>query len=284
MATKTPPRPKAITKLSEGTGFRNWLIYADSGAGKTALAGTAPRALFLTVEAEGTESARALGSDADEWVCDTWEDLLAAFEWLKKGGIEHYQWVIVDSLSEMEELCWRYVLEDGVRRKPGSRTLDKPALEDYQVVGNKIKRLVDQFNRLKVNVLYTAQVMRRAVEDEEGDDIELRQPLLGSVRNGVISQKVCGMVTLVGLLIPDKRDEENPEYHSRLWVAGSDRYLAKDRHDTFDRFVQDPNIEEMDAAVRARKANGKTSNSNATTMPKAKKKKAKATEEEEESA
>lgn len=283
MATKAPPaRPKAITKLSEGTSFRNWLIYGDSGVGKTVLAGTAPRALILTVESEGTESARALGSTAEEWVCDTWDELLTAFEWLKSGGKDHYEWVVVDSLSEMEELCWRYVLEDGVKRKPGSRTLDKPALEDYQVVGNKIKRLVDQFNRLKVNVLYTAQVMRRTVEDEEGDEIELRQPLVGSTRNGVISQKVCGMVTLVGLLIPTKGDEdEDIPPGRRLWVAGSERYLAKDRHDTFDRFIQDPNIEEMDAAVKARKGKGKKQNNNDTSQPKAKKKKAKATTEEE---
>lgn len=287
MATKALARPRAITKLSEGTGYRNWLIYADSGVGKTVLAGTAPKALFLTVEAEGTESARALGSTADEWVCDTWEELLEAFEWLKKGGFRQYTWILVDSLSEMEELCWRYVLAEGVRKKPGSRTLDKPALEDYQVVGNKIKRLVDDFNRLKVNVLYTAQVMRRTVEDDEGDEIELRQPLLGSVRNGVISQKVCGMVTLVGLLVATKGDEEEGiPPGRRLWVAGSERYLAKDRHDTFDRYIQDPNIEEMDAAVKARKGTGKKASNNDVIPLKAKKKKAKAapattTEEEE---
>jgi len=285
MATKAPPaRPKAITKLADGTGFRNWLIYGDSGVGKTVFAGTAPKALILTVEAEGTESARAMGSTADEWVIDSWEELLEAFAWLKSGGIEHYEWVVVDSLSEMEELCWRFVLEAGVKAKPGSRTLDKPALEDYQIVGNKVKRLVDQFNRLKVNVLYTAQVMRRTVEDEEGDDVELRQPLLGSTRNGVISQKVCGMVTLVGLLVATKADEdEDIPAGRRLWLAGSERYLAKDRHDTFDRYVQDPNVAEMDAAVKARKASG-SKVMNTGKKAKAKTKKAKPATEQEESA
>lgn len=282
MATKARARPKAITKLSQGASFRNWLIYGDSGVGKTVLGGTAPNALFLTTEAEGTESARAFGSTADEWRCDTWEDLQEAFDWLKASGHKEYDWAIVDSLSEMEELAWRSHLEAMVKAKPGTRSVDKPALEDYQIIGNRIKRLVDKFNRLPMNVLYTAQVMRRTVEDEDGDDVELRQPLVGSTRNGVISQKVCGMVTLVGLLVPTKPDEDNDiPAGRRLWVAGSERYLAKDRHDTFDRYIQDPNIEEMDAAVRARKSEGKKATPATSQPAKAKKKKAKATEEKE---
>lgn len=278
---RTATRPKAITKLSEGASFRNWLIYGDSGVGKTVLAGTAPKGLFLTVEAEGTESARALGSDADEWVCDTWDKLLTAYQWLKGGGTGEYEWVMLDSLSEMEETAWRSHLEDMVKKKPGTRSVDKPALEDYQIIGNRVKRLVDAFNRLPINCLYTAQAMRRTIEDEDGDELELRQPLLGSANNGILSQKVCGMVTMVGLLIPTKPDdEEDIPAGRRLWVAGSERYLAKDRHDTFDRYIESPNIQEMDEAVKARKTSGKVTT--ATTKPvKAKKKKAKLTEEEE---
>jgi hypothetical protein len=278
---KAPARPKAITKLSEGASFRNWLIYGDSGAGKTVLAGTAPKGLFLTVEAEGTESARARGSTADEWQCDAAEELREAYQWLKAGGTEEYAWVMMDSISEMEELLWSEHLQAMAKAKPGTRSVDKPALEDYQIIGNRVKRMIDQFNRLPINTLYTAQVMRRSVEDEDGDDVELRQPLLGSTRNGVLSQKVCGMVTLVGLLIPDKFDEDNPdEYHSRLWVAGSERYLAKDRHDTFGRFIQDPNIEEMDKEVTARKT-GEKATATAAEPVKKKKQKSAASEDKE---
>jgi hypothetical protein len=189
---------------------------------------------------------------------------------------------VIDSLSEMEELCWRSHLAKMAKDKPGTRSIDKPALEDYQIVQNRIKRLVDQFNRLKINVLYTAQVMRRSVEDEDGDDVELRQPLLGSQRNGILSQKVCGMVTLVGLLVTTKADEEEDvPAGRRLWVAGSERYLAKDRHDTFDRYVQNPNVREMDEAVKARKGSGKKANAAEQPEKKAKAKKRPAATEKE---
>src|SRR5690242_5992940 len=135
-----PRRPTAITKLSEtdSTGKRNWLIYAESGKGKTVLAGTAPKGLFLTTEAAGTESAKAFGSEADEWVCDDWATLQEAFRYLKDGGATEYDWVIMDSLTEMQELCWRDQLEEA-KKQNSNRSIFQAAIQDYAIVDNKIK-------------------------------------------------------------------------------------------------------------------------------------------------
>ncbi len=264
-------RPSAITKLSDGKSFRKWLVYGNSGVGKTVLAGSAPNALFLTAEAEGTESARAFGSEADEWYCESWSDLQDAYSWLHDdSGAKEYEWVIVDSLSEMEEHAWRALLEEGVA-KSSARSIDKPALDDYQVIGNRLKRFINALNRLPVNVLYTAQPMVRTLEDREGDEHDYRSPLVGSVRSGVLSQKVCGMVTLVGLLAVHPADDEDEEDERRLWTAGSERYAAKDRHDTFGSFVSQPDIAEMEAAVDARKAKGNRTSGERTKKKKSKK-------------
>lgn len=246
-------RPKAITSLKDSPtqGKRNWLIYADSGTGKTVLAGTAPKALFLTVEAAGTESAKALGSAADEWVVSDWKTLQEAYNWLKQEGVHEYEWVLVDSVSEMEELCWKDHLQEA-HEANSNRSLYQPAIQDYQIISNKIKRLVDSFNRLPINVLYTAQTMRLEIENEEtDDDTTLLSPLLGT-RNGVLSQKVCAMVTLVGLLRVQTPKDKEVEPYRRLWLQGSRRYTAKDRHDTFPRYLDTPNIEEMADAVTKR--------------------------------
>ena len=104
----TKAKPVAVTSLAEtpSEGKRNWLIYSESGLGKTVLAGTAPRGLFLTVEAAGTESAKAMGSLADEAVMGSWADLQNAYLWLEQGAYKDFDWVMLDSLTEMEELCW----------------------------------------------------------------------------------------------------------------------------------------------------------------------------------
>lgn len=258
-------RPKAITALkdTESAGKRNWLIYAPSGVGKTVLGGTAPKALFLTVEAAGTESAKAMGSEADEWIIDSWDELIEAYEWLKKEGHKSYEWVVLDSLTEMEELCWNDQLE-----KIGKEF--EARIQDYGIVDRKIKKLVDRFNRLPVNILYTAQQAAMEIEDEDGDDITKVLPALGRAKGGwPLSNLVCGKVTLIGLLMVREDDDDN-EFR-RLYVHGGERWTAKDRHDTFGKFVDNPDIGEMALAVDARQAAAGPRSQSTTTKKKKKK-------------
>lgn len=260
-------RPKAITSLKEtpNEGKRNWLVYAPSGVGKTVLAGTAPKGLFLTVEAAGTESAKALGSTADEWICDSWDELVKAYDWLKKEGHKLYEWVIIDSLTEMEELCWNDQLES-IGKEFEAR------IQDYGIVDRRVKKLVDRFNRLPINVLYTAQQAAMEVEDEDGDDIFKVLPALGRAKGGwPLSNLICGKVTLIGLLTV--REDEEGEPYRRLYVQGGEKWTAKDRHDTFGKYIDSPNVEEMVAAVNARQSGGTRIKSEAATKKKATKKK-----------
>lgn len=260
-------RPKAITKLADtpNEGKRNWLVYAPSGVGKTVLAGTAPIALFLTVEAAGTESAKAMGSEADEWVCDSWSELVKAYDWLKKEGHKIYEWVIIDSLTEMEELCWNDQLES-VGKEFEAR------IQDYGIVDRRLKKLVDKFNRLPVNVLYTAQQAAMEIEDEDGDDIFKVLPALGRAKGGwPLSNLICGKVTLIGLLMV--RQNEDGEDTRRLYVQGGEKWTAKDRHDTFGKYIDNPNIHEMAEAVNNRQSSGEKTIVSETVKAKKKEKK-----------
>lgn len=243
-------RPSAIVKLqeTESKGNKNWLVYAPSGVGKTVFAGTADKALFLTVEAAGTESARALGSTADEWVINSWQELQDAYAWIKKEGYKEFDWVIIDSLTEMEEMCWTAQLEATGKEF-------EARIQDYGIVDRKIKKLVDRFNRLPVNVLYTAQMAAFETEDEDGDDVNKRLPAIGRAKNGwPLSNLICGKVTLIGLLVVVEPEDDDEEDYRRLYVQGGEKYVAKDRHDTFDKFIERPTIPEMVSAVSERQA------------------------------
>lgn len=240
MATKKGARPTAITKLSEtdSKGKRNWLIYADSGAGKTVLAGTAPNALFLTVEAAGTESAKAFGSTADDLPIPTKADLDEAYNYFAYGsGCKDYDWALLDSLSEIEEVFWRFLQGDRMSQK----------IQEFGTVNTMIKREVERWNRLPINVLYTAQTTTITREDEDGDEYEYMIPSLGT-KNGVLSQRVAAKTTLNGLLQVRtfKDDEGNRKEERRLHIKSRRGFLAKDRHRLSDRgYIVEPNIGEM---------------------------------------
>lgn len=264
MAT-TIRRPSAITKLSEAprTGMKNWLVYGDSGIGKTVLAGSAPKALFLTVEAAGTESAKEMGSGADEWVTSTWAELQEAWKWLKEdGGAKAYDWLLVDSLSEVEEACWRMYLDQQAKDNT-RRSIYRAELQDYNVVGNMMRKFVDSFNRLPMNVLYTALPMAVDMTDPiTEEDMTKTMPQLGSAKNGKLSQKVSAQMTLVGMLnviVPKKKTEDEDGEKKpadrtpfrRLNLAGNSRFVAKTRHHKLGRFVDQPNIAEMVATIDA---------------------------------
>jgi len=235
-------RPAAITKLSEtdSTGKRNWLIYGKAGDGKTVLAGTAPKAIFLTVEAAGTESAKGFGSEADEWVIDTKKELDAAYDFFKRGpGCKEYEWALLDSLSEIEEVFWRHVQGESNNQK----------IQDYGTVATMIKKEVERWNRLQVNVLYTAQTMQLDQETDDGDEYTLTLPSMGT-KNGVLSQRICAKTTLNGLLtVRSRKTEDGKETVRRLYVRGNRSFVAKDRHLLAEEsgYIENPDITKMAA-------------------------------------
>lgn len=239
-------RPSAIVALQGGARpvYRNWLFYSEPGVGKTVLAGTAPKALILSYDVEGTESARALGSTADEWQIETWADYLDALEYLQEGsGCTDYDWVVSDNLSTLEEHAWARTMGEG-RKRNKKRPEYKPALGDYPVVWNMMKQHVADFNRLPINVIYTANAMRiDSFNAETEEDHSQLMPLVGSPKRGDTSARICASVSLVGLLREVRRD--GAVRGRRLYLEGSDFWVAKSRYPAMGPFVNNPNVERL---------------------------------------
>lgn len=253
-APKRGTRPTAITKLQERPRFKNWMIVGDTGVGKTTLAGGLSDALFITFEAEGTESALVEGSKADEIVVRTRKEYLEIQDYFEFGtGCEDYEWVIPDSVSEMEECFWRSQLASMHEQKPGSRSLYRPALDDYPWVWNQTKAAIDKWNRLPVNVLYTAQVMPLELyDDDTEEEYDQLVPMIGSQKNGILARKVAGMVSLLGhyAVVRGQEgddDQEGTEDFRRLYLSPRKDILAKNRYG-WPSFTDDPSLP---ALVRA---------------------------------
>lgn len=255
---RAPERPKAIISLQDAkyTSRKNWLVFGQSGIGKSVLAGTAPNSLLLTTEAEGAISAKARGSKAQELKVPSWEDWLEYMRWLEHSGHKDYDWINLDSLDELEEHAWNAIMGHTNSRSVGG-SFRARSRNDYPLVWAAMAEQVDRLIRLPTNILITAKTMRVDVETDEGEDTTLALPLVGSTKRGDLAMKICGKMTLVGYY-RGIRNEETGKKIRRLHTEDSERWIAKDRHDTFGRYISNPNIADMEKAVEERLASGAT--------------------------
>jgi hypothetical protein len=228
----------SIISLEDFSPSINMLLYGVSGVGKTVLAGTAPKALFLGIE-DGQVSAKRRGSKADLWPVTGWQDLSDAYDWLYENSDScGYQWVIIDSVTVMQKLCMRGIL-DRVSAENAKRDPDIPAQADWQKYYNMFDRFVTGFCDLPINVLFIASEMRH--ENDEGEQ-QILPALVGPSYDPMReSEKLCAAMMVVAHMrknvIGGGKNLEEAKTTRQLLFEGMPPYFAKDRYDVFPRLV-----------------------------------------------
>lgn len=197
-----------VVKLQDEVPHINMLVYGDSGIGKTVLAGSDDSVLFLAPEDNGTLSAIRMGSKADRYPIAKWDDLMQAYDDLydlvEKGEPIPYKWLCIDSATEMQAMCMRYILKKVHAENP-DRDPDIPAIQDWQRYYIMFEKMVRAFNDLPVNVLYTA--LARKVEDADGN--EFMVPEIQGKDYG-IAMKTVSYMTCYGYMMRDVAEKEVP--------------------------------------------------------------------------
>lgn len=251
-ATTRRPKPEAakvekravitIEDLADFNDSLNLMVYGDSGVGKTPLAGQAPRAVFVSTE-KGTISAKRFGSKAKLIKANTWEKLEAALNYLQNNPDE-FDWVILDSVTKMQVLLMRHLLQVNVAENRKSADLDLPQLQDHQKWQNMFKRFIDEFIDLDINTLYIATAMHK--EDAEGDELVLPH-ITG--KDYEISQYVCAQMDAIYYLSTTKESRKKKRPTWVLTTQATQPYFAKDRFDAHERFVVDPSMVDIIKAI-----------------------------------
>ncbi|ABD58472.1 Sak4-like ssDNA annealing protein [Mycobacterium phage PLot] len=181
-----------IIKVADDEDYVNLLVYGDSGVGKTVFCGSDDKVLFVAPEdnSDGLLSAKLAGTTADKWPIRDWGDLVEAYNYLDELDEIPYNWIVVDSLTEMQIMAMRDILDRAVEENP-SRDPDIPQIQDWQKYYEMVKRMIKCFNALPVNVLYTA--LSRQTEDEEGTEYLL--PDLQGKKDNYAKQVVSWMTS-----------------------------------------------------------------------------------------
>lgn len=224
--------------LEEFTTSKNIMLYGGIGAGKTVLAGQAPNALFLATE-NGVHAARRQGSTAQAHWIKTWDEAWAFLLAAEAGEVDRFQWLIIDTLSTLENRIMRTVLDEMYARSP-RRDPDLPDRAEHQLRQNRLKKFVERMVDLPTNTIWLCHEMR--VEDENGDVLVMPSISGGADKGYPIANYIMGLMDAVGYmrLVTDKKKEEHRRILWRPFTDSEGRtYRAKDQFDAFGAWTDD---------------------------------------------
>lgn len=243
MARAAADLPPEIEDLDEYDENMNFLCHADTGSGKTVMWSQLPNVLIVAVE-EGAIAAKrwlrnhprpkSLGIIKVRRVRH-WDDLIDVFEWVRDNpGV--FEWVLIDSITKAQTRCILAIMENVVSQNP-KRDPDIPAPGDHFKWQLLMKRMVQDWNELPVNMVWLARSMNK--EDPDGDDIVV--PLIEG-KDYQISAWVSGEVHLLCYLKKEKRGEKMVRV---LYTNEHPMYWCKDRYDVLPHKIVNPDANKI---------------------------------------
>jgi hypothetical protein len=230
-------RAVAEVPLEDFNESLNIMIHAMPGAGKTRLGATAPNSVFLSSEPGviSARRARAIGGVQGVVKCRKWQDAVDFVDAAENGDFAHRDWIVVDTISTLQEKDMKSILEKAVSDNP-NRDPDIPALQDYMKMQNSFMRWFERMIDLPQNVLFLSHTMR--VDDSEGDTLLIPSIQGGADKGYKVANYCMGLVNLVGFM--DRKTVKDGKATSQvrrlLWQPYYDeereiRYTAKDHFD-----------------------------------------------------
>lgn len=231
-------KPDKIQKI-DNKGSTNIFLYGEPGVGKSVLAATSPKALFLVPNTDETVSMRGTGSDM--WVVSNYLDLAEVHEYLLHGGSKEYDWVWFDNVSIWQDYNMDAIMTETVDRKT-TREFFIPDRPEYLRNQNQLSFFIRNMVALPVNFGMVAHVMK---EYSALTDDEMLMPLIQGGR-GALSQKLSGMMNIVGYMIARSTNKGTQRI---LYTSKSRRYVARDRFGVLPSKMVNPTIVQIQDMV-----------------------------------
>ncbi|HHK5536973.1 TPA: AAA family ATPase, partial [Bacillus mobilis] len=166
------------------------IIYSKPGNGKTTVAGLLPgKTLVLDIDGtsqvlEGYENVDVAKIDGENP-----HDSILQFYALAKANIAKYDNIFVDNLTHYQKL---WLLKKGENTKSGM-----PELKDYALLDNHLLKVVETFNSLDANVIFTAWETTRKIIHDDGQQYTQMIP---DIRDKIVNH-IMGIVHVVGRLV-----------------------------------------------------------------------------------
>jgi hypothetical protein len=238
---------KRIRPFSESSQYVKCLFYGRNGRGKTRAAAQSPNPVLIDCNEEGTESVRNF--EGDVIPVTTWEEFVWAY-WLLKEGDHGYQTVIVDTLTMLQNIATKYVLDDSYDRDP---TRDPKQLSQPQwgKLAEVINPVLLNYRNLPMHVVFVCQ--ERTFDNDEEERVERVPDLSPKIRmNAMSCVSVIGHMEMRKFRRGGKKKKEVIEYHS-VMLTGPDEVYTACKSRIFDsndqpvlpRYMVDPSVNKI---------------------------------------
>lgn len=232
------PGARSIDKLNK---HRSFAFYGKSGTGKTTLASTFPGPIILLdIRDEGTDSVSDVpGIRARE--IEDFDDFEDAYLWLKKDKANRYKTVVVDTVSQLQQLAVAEIV--GEKGRGGKKAGDWGSMtkQDWGSVSGKMKEWLVNYRDLTKSgyqVVFIAQDRVFNMGDEEETPDNQIAPEVGPALSPAIAKVLNASVSVIGntfirskIVVKEvkgkKKKTEKIEYGLRL--GPSSVYITKVR-------------------------------------------------------
>jgi hypothetical protein len=226
-----------VSRVIEQQPYFNMLIYGNSGAGKTRLAGSAAavpdlrRILFIDVEG-GTLTLRNTPYNEVEVVrVKSWQDMELVYNELYANPTQ-FNTVIVDSLTEIQKMSMDRVMRRLVEENE-ERDGDVPGMREWNINIEQTRKFVRKFRDLPVNTIFTA--LETTEKDMRKGSLKRKPSLSGKVKD-----EVAAFLDIVVYLYIKEVGDEN----KRILLTGqTEDTVAKDRSNQLPMIIEDPTME-----------------------------------------
>jgi len=209
------------------------LIYGKSGAGKTSSAKTLPVDRTFIISAEsGLLPLKDMGFKVAE--LESWADMNEVYTYLTTDGYkEKYDYIFIDSLTEINEICKDNIVKKERPEKRGNvgKVYDDILdMNDWGLLYAKMSRVIRAFRDLPYNIVFTC--LEYSNKNERTGAIEYLPALNGQLRDNIGQY----FDEVFHIRSDEKSGGGDNKTSPRFFLTDkTDEYLAKDRSGMLDK-------------------------------------------------